>query len=223
MEHKKVAYPDFSGELPPPRITVEEIQLRLNNELKDWELIESPLPENPLKKRKELHRVFLFGSFNEVVDFLIDLKPICDILPHHPRVENLWKTLHVYLSTWALDYDISYKDIQLAMNMDKLYRTKYHKEHVSPRTKSKKDISDFQKALQQLVGEDRIQDALEELKNYYLLNRDKKTPNELVSLTGQFHSIKNKEIVGDLSTEEVMRYDNKLRNSILAIIEKLDQ
>lgn len=220
MDEKRIVYPDFSGEMPPPRISTDEIHKRIGNEIKYWDLIESPLPENPMKNKRELHRVFIFKSFDHVVDYLVDLKPICDIIPHHPRIENIWKTLNVYLSTWALDYDISYKDIQLAMNMDKLYFSKYQTESA---VKKSQETNVFQKALKDLISQNKIQEVIDEIKNFYLLNRNRPMPNELINLSGSFIDLKAKEITGEISNSEGMQYSSKIRNSLLKIIENLNE
>jgi len=43
-----------------------------------------------------------------------------DIVPHHPRWENQWRTVTVYLSTWDLNYRISELDVQLAARLDRV-------------------------------------------------------------------------------------------------------
>ena len=45
----------------------------------------------------------------------------CDIANHHPRWENLWKTLRVFLTTWNIGHKISDRDIQLAKYFDSAY------------------------------------------------------------------------------------------------------
>lgn len=45
----------------------------------------------------------------------------CDIAMHHPRWENIWKTVRVYLTTWDIGHRISDRDIQLARYFDRAY------------------------------------------------------------------------------------------------------
>jgi pterin-4a-carbinolamine dehydratase len=40
---------------------------------------------------------------------------------HHPRWENQWRTVTVYLSTWDIGYRVSALDIALARTLDALY------------------------------------------------------------------------------------------------------
>jgi pterin-4a-carbinolamine dehydratase len=42
-------------------------------------------------------------------------------LQHHPRWENQWRTVTVYLSTWDIGNKITALDIQLARAFDALY------------------------------------------------------------------------------------------------------
>ena len=50
-----------------------------------------------------------------------EVAPGCDIAIHHPRWENIWKTVKVYLTTWDIGHRISDRDIQLARYLDQAY------------------------------------------------------------------------------------------------------
>ena len=50
-----------------------------------------------------------------------EVAPGCDIAIHHPRWENLWRSLRVWLTTWDIGHRISDRDIQLAKYFDKAY------------------------------------------------------------------------------------------------------
>ncbi len=43
-------------------------------------------------------------------------------LKHHPRWENQWRTVTVYLSTWDIGFRISQLDIDLAGILDRIYK-----------------------------------------------------------------------------------------------------
>jgi hypothetical protein len=47
--------------------------------------------------------------------------PACDIAMHHPRWENIWRSISVYLTTWDIGHNISDRDIQLAKYLDLAY------------------------------------------------------------------------------------------------------
>lgn len=105
----------------PDPISDEKINLILRNELKSWRKVVSPLPEDLSKVRIELHREYLFQSFQEAIRFMGQIAPGCDIANHHPRWENLWKVIRVYLTTWDIGHKISDRDVQLARYFDQAY------------------------------------------------------------------------------------------------------
>jgi pterin-4a-carbinolamine dehydratase len=84
-------------------------------------LVITPLPENPLEERVEIFREYEFPSFQAAVRFMVQVAPGCDIAMHHPRWENIWKTLRVFLTTWDIGHRISDRDFQLARYFDRAY------------------------------------------------------------------------------------------------------
>jgi pterin-4a-carbinolamine dehydratase len=114
-------YPQ-SFPIPPDELDKKKLQLILERELVGWKLVASPLPENPSQDRVELFREYIFKSFDQVLEYMSKVAPICNTLPHHPRWENTWTTLKIYLSTWDSNHIISYKDIMLARHMESLFK-----------------------------------------------------------------------------------------------------
>jgi len=49
---------------------------------------------------------------------MYEVAPGCDIAVHHPRWENIWKSLRVYLTTWDIGQRLTDRDIQLAKYLD---------------------------------------------------------------------------------------------------------
>ncbi|MBK8080618.1 MAG: 4a-hydroxytetrahydrobiopterin dehydratase [Saprospiraceae bacterium] len=49
--------------------------------------------------KKELYRAYNFNDFDSVILFMLKVAVGCNIFPHHPRWENTWTTLKVWLST----------------------------------------------------------------------------------------------------------------------------
>ncbi len=113
-------YPGNSPEGPDP-LSDDKVQRILDSELLHWKKVISPLPENPTNVRVELFRELKFKSFQDAVGFMTLVAPGCDIAMHHPRWENIWKTIRVYLSTWDIEHRISDRDIQLARYFDRAY------------------------------------------------------------------------------------------------------
>lgn len=93
----------------------------LSSDLRGWKKVVSPLPEDQSQVREELYKAFRFKSFQDAIHFMSQVAPGCDIAMHHPRWENIWKTLKVYLSTWDVGHRISDRDIQLARYFDRAY------------------------------------------------------------------------------------------------------
>ena len=102
-------------------LTEERIQIALKHNLSKWIKVVSKLPEEPTKDRVELFRQYKFKTFLGAIEFMHQVAPGCDIQLHHPRWENLWCTLRVYLSTWDIGHRISDRDIQLAKYLDKAF------------------------------------------------------------------------------------------------------
>jgi pterin-4a-carbinolamine dehydratase len=104
-------------------VAVSDLQLvaALDGPLRGWQVCSSPLPENETKLRIELFREYKFEEFQDVIAFMAMVAPGCDIANHHPRWENIWRTLRVYLTTWNIGHNISDRDIQLAKYFDSSY------------------------------------------------------------------------------------------------------
>jgi pterin-4a-carbinolamine dehydratase len=113
-------YPHNPPEGPDPA-DPERLERALGSELKAWERLESALPEDPSLTRVELYREFRFKSFPSAISFMALVAPGCEIAMHHPRWENIFKTLRVYLTTWDIGHRISDRDLQLARYFDRAY------------------------------------------------------------------------------------------------------
>ncbi|MFT7670338.1 MAG: pterin-4a-carbinolamine dehydratase [Planctomycetota bacterium] len=111
--------------LPQPRVkipalTADELEFALAT-LPGWESALSFVPEDYPKPRQELKKLYRFKSFKSAVQFMHDAVPRINQLNHHPRWENQWRTLTVYLSTWDIGNRISEVDVELAKELDSLY------------------------------------------------------------------------------------------------------
>jgi pterin-4a-carbinolamine dehydratase len=113
-------YPTPPPEQPDP-ISEHNLQVALNASLLKWRKVVSPLPEDPSRVRTELFRQYQFKTFLSAVEFMYRVAPGFDIALHHPRWENIWQTVRVYLTTWDIDHQISDRDIQLAKYLDQAF------------------------------------------------------------------------------------------------------
>ena len=89
---KRGPYPVPPAEKPDP-ISHHQLQAALSGVLKNWNVVESPLPEDKEVTRVELSREYEFSCFRDAIDFMYQLAPGCDIAIHHPRWENIWRNV----------------------------------------------------------------------------------------------------------------------------------
>jgi pterin-4a-carbinolamine dehydratase len=102
-------------------VTDEHLSAAVAGPLEGWQVCSSPLPEDRNHVRIELFREYKFAAFQDAIAFMSMVAPGCDIANHHPRWENIWRTLRVYLTTWNIGHRISDRDIQLAKYFDASY------------------------------------------------------------------------------------------------------
>lgn len=109
---------------PKPRITLKELSLdEIGKELEalpDWEPVISDIPGSEPLKRTEIKRVYEFASFEDAIDFMhVASKHVTEI-DHHPRWENIWRTVTIWLSTWDIGHKPSRLDIELSRFLEDL-------------------------------------------------------------------------------------------------------
>jgi pterin-4a-carbinolamine dehydratase len=89
--------------LPQPQVQIQPLtQSELDQglaALSGWEQVESLIPGDYPKSRQELRKVYVFKSFRSAVTFMHSAIDPVSQLQHHPRWENQWRTVTVYLST----------------------------------------------------------------------------------------------------------------------------
>jgi pterin-4a-carbinolamine dehydratase len=93
----------------------------LHTELPNWRIVESTQPGDRTKTRVELRRIFKFKTFPAAIDFMQSAVPQIESLNHHPRWENQWRSLTIYLSTWNIGRRISRNDVKLAQILDRQF------------------------------------------------------------------------------------------------------
>lgn len=87
--------------------------------LPGWSLVTGP-------GAQELHKRFTFDSFAPAIAFMASAVAPIDQLNHHPRWENVWNRVDVYLSTHDLGNKVSVRDVELARLLDGLYTARGH-------------------------------------------------------------------------------------------------
>jgi pterin-4a-carbinolamine dehydratase len=111
--------------LPQPQVKIDalsdtDIEKQLTS-LPGWEPIESIVPGDYPNARHELRKAYRFHAFATAIEFMRSAVDLVEKLQHHPRWENQWRTVTVYLSTWDIGNKITALDIELAKAFDALY------------------------------------------------------------------------------------------------------
>ena len=122
IQTSKNPYPANAPLEKPSEIHEDTLKVALEGSLARWKKVVTPLPQDSSKVREELMRQYKFKRFVDAIGFMNQVAPGCDIAMHHPRWENIWKTITVYLTTWDIGHKISDRDIQLAKYFDRAFR-----------------------------------------------------------------------------------------------------
>jgi pterin-4a-carbinolamine dehydratase len=102
-------------------LTPQELQNGLER-LPGWKVIASENNPGGTAQRFELCRTFEFASFEDAIHFMSDAVPKITDMQHHPRWENLWRSVSVFLSTWDIGHRPSQLDLELAAYLEELRR-----------------------------------------------------------------------------------------------------
>jgi pterin-4a-carbinolamine dehydratase len=110
---------------PVPHIHVrdlspEELEKTLSS-LPGWRITISDIPGHTPLKRSEVYKVFEFSSFEDAIEFMQTASGHISEVDHHPRWENIWRTVTVWLSTWDIGHKVSRLDLELAQYFEALW------------------------------------------------------------------------------------------------------
>ena len=221
LKELKSPYPDRYP-IPPDKLNPDKLTLILQQELTQWKVVRSPLPENPFIEREELFREYIFKNFNQVLEFMGKVAVVCNMLPHHPRWENTWTTLKVYISTWDSTHIITYKDIMLARHMERIYK-EYGQEYYNlhSRTRVEKEKRSFLQSIRKLNESGNLEQAFHKLNQ--LISQPVVISNrgEIVRLIDRFtqfnKSTREKRPTSDQINQQTMDFSSKLEKLILSL------
>jgi pterin-4a-carbinolamine dehydratase len=112
---------------PKPIVSLKELtSLELRTALANlpgWVESTSGIPGSEPHKRTELSRVFEFASFEDAISFMgVAARRISEI-DHHPRWENIWRSVVVHLTTWDIGHKPSALDLELARHLEAVRST----------------------------------------------------------------------------------------------------
>lgn len=115
----KIRYPSPLVSLS--ELTPQELEEGLAK-LPGWTIVTTEGSSSIVEQRIELSRTFEFASFEDAIRFMGDAAPRIAEMQHHPRWENLWRSVSIYLSTWDIGHKPSQLDITLASHLEDLRR-----------------------------------------------------------------------------------------------------
>ncbi|MDE3199888.1 MAG: 4a-hydroxytetrahydrobiopterin dehydratase [Acidobacteriota bacterium] len=99
-------------------LTSAEIETALHA-LPGWSVVEGS-GETPTH---ELHKRFGFNDFAQAIAYITSVAGPIDAMNHHPRWENVWNRIDVYLSTHDIGGQISANDVKLAELLESHFAT----------------------------------------------------------------------------------------------------
>ncbi len=109
---------------PRPQVTLRELtDAELHGELQrlpGWVPVTSELPGGQGRHRTEICKSYEFASFEDAIAFMGAAVPKIAAMQHHPRWQNIWRTVMVWLSTWDIGHKPSALDLELAAHLESL-------------------------------------------------------------------------------------------------------
>lgn len=109
---------------PTPALKIRELDvIELQDGLQHlpgWKSVVSDLPNAAGRQRCELHCNFEFASFQDAMAFMWKATAEIERRDHHPRWQNVWRTVSVWLTTWDIEHKPSRLDLELAAYLNEL-------------------------------------------------------------------------------------------------------
>lgn len=121
-ESSSIALSQNTSADSPPKKSTQKEEGKVLSELKQWKILEST-DDNCLKLR-ELHRNYKFKTFETAFKFMTRAtEEFITPQDHHPRWENTYNRLEIWLSTSEIGGQISNRDLKLAKCLEELWVT----------------------------------------------------------------------------------------------------
>jgi len=99
-----------------------DLETQVLQRLRDWRIEFTEDPDRLHYKRVELTRDFELKSFGKAIEFVDVVARHATEMNHHPRIMNLWKTVTIWLTTWAAGYWITVLDVRFAQFLERKYK-----------------------------------------------------------------------------------------------------
>jgi pterin-4a-carbinolamine dehydratase len=207
--------------IPPDKLDKKKLLLILERELTGWQIVSSPLPENPSQIRVELFREYMFKTFDQVLEYMTKVASICNTLPHHPRWENTWTTLKIYLSTWDSNHIITYKDIMLARHMEYIYKNygeTYVNVHSIKRVES--ELGKFFSYIE-ILKDDNIREAFKTLSQYLSQPLDLQQRKKIEKVIFDYNEFSDAAVREGMNEKEIATKNAHFKEELTKIIKAL--
>ncbi len=124
-ENDGVLFPVDVGQIKPHPLDSEQLNA-VTAIYPQWSLVESELTGDSRYEagylKIELARVFRFKKFIDAIDFMVDAAHSIEIIGHHPRWENIYRTVKVHYSTWDIGHRPSDVDLRCVEMLEKIYK-----------------------------------------------------------------------------------------------------
>jgi len=112
-----------AGRLPKPLNDDDESAFL--KKMKEWKIVETREPDAPGGFRRELHRVYEFRNFEDAFQFMNEVtERVISLINHHPRWQNTYHRLEIWLTTFNIGYKPSFKDVRLAEGCEQIWNEK---------------------------------------------------------------------------------------------------
>ena len=117
----------------PDQLTVEEEKAFLS-EFYKWHIVKEEKRDAPGDYAVELYRLFEFASYEDAWHFMEEVDDR-GVRPfnHHPRWQNMYNRVEVWLSTCNLGHKLSMRDLRLARIFEEVWREFESRQAPNPR------------------------------------------------------------------------------------------
>ena len=127
---KSYGFRVFESDIPMPErrkrvepLTREELSSLPEDPSANW-LVSSSFEHTSggaVVARESLYREFRFRTFPDATGFMHSVSAEIEAGQHHPRWENVWTTVRVWLNTWDIEFKPSQYDLELARLLERKY------------------------------------------------------------------------------------------------------
>lgn len=107
----------------PPKPLSADGEREFLAEFAHWDIVETPEVFAPGAVRRELHRVYEFPTFELAFQYMNEVVAQgVEPYNHHPRWENAFNRVEIWLTTFNLNYRPSTRDVRLARICESVWR-----------------------------------------------------------------------------------------------------